>query len=63
MSNYLHCRRGVAFYNLGRQREAWNDLAECMGGARPSVRQRLASPNGFALFRLKLNPEVLMPHY
>ena len=53
-------RRGLAFYNLGMQKDAWNDLAEWMGGAPRYVRKQLASPHGFDLFRMELNPKV--PH-
>lgn len=59
--NYdVEFRRGLAYYNLGMQKDAWNDLTQWMGSAPHYVRQQLASPNGFDLFRLHLNPEVLM---
>jgi hypothetical protein len=59
-NHYVEFRRGLAYYNLGMQKDAWNDLTQWMGSAPRYVRQQLASPNGFDLFRLHLNPEVLM---
>ncbi|CAL8465184.1 g4719 [Coccomyxa elongata] len=51
-------RRGLAFYHLGMQREAWNDLTVCMGGAPRHIRKKLGVSYALDMFRLKLNPKV-----
>ncbi|BDA50316.1 hypothetical protein COCOBI_15-4450 [Coccomyxa sp. Obi] len=54
-------RRGLAFYHLGMQREAWNDLTEYVGGAPRHLRKQLGVSYALDMFRLKLNPEVFGP--
>ncbi len=54
-------RRGLAFYHLGMQREAWNDLTVCMGGAPRHIRKKLGVSYALDMFRLKLNPKVPVP--
>ncbi len=57
----LWLRRGLAFYHLGLQREAWNDLTECLGGAPRHLRKQLGVSYALDIFRLTLNPQVLIP--